>query len=196
MFFLCALSEALFDKSGRPLDAGFYTGSPAYQTLVYQIFEQGAKLTSSLKEDRKNVQNGSHDKVPEEAKLSNILDKLSDKKVLNFFFVIFGFLVNNFLLVFEQQNEFVSPLDAKKELLAAQKETEPLVSGLSSATDEEELLSTLEIKEGIEQQTLVEETVKDDIKKELSDSKVRKLGVSFSGKPPNKSTEGNTILCP
>lgn len=39
--------EALFDSRGRPLDPGFYTGSPAYHTLVYQIFQHGAGLSGS-----------------------------------------------------------------------------------------------------------------------------------------------------
>ncbi|XP_064404610.1 small ribosomal subunit protein uS9m-like isoform X2 [Halichondria panicea] len=40
--------EALFGRKGRPLDAGFYTGSPAYHSLVYQIFEKGAELAASV----------------------------------------------------------------------------------------------------------------------------------------------------
>ncbi len=38
----------MFGKKGRPLDAGFYTGSPAYYSLVYQIFEKGAELAASV----------------------------------------------------------------------------------------------------------------------------------------------------
>ncbi len=53
VFILFHLSpEALFDKSRRPLDAGFYTGSPAYHSLVYQIFEQGGKLSLPLEPEK------------------------------------------------------------------------------------------------------------------------------------------------
>lgn len=34
------LTAACFDQSGRPLDSGFYTGSPAYHSLLYRIFQQ------------------------------------------------------------------------------------------------------------------------------------------------------------
>ncbi len=30
------------------MDAGFYTGSPAYHSLVYHIFEKGAELSASV----------------------------------------------------------------------------------------------------------------------------------------------------
>ena len=34
-----------FDSDGRPLDPGFYTGSPAYHSLIYQIFRYSAELS-------------------------------------------------------------------------------------------------------------------------------------------------------
>lgn len=94
--FVC-VPEALFDKSGRPLDAGFYTGSPAYHSLVYQIFEQGGNLASSLEVEREEMELPTTEmdnkimvasslcvraeQLPEGAKLSVVVEDFSGKEV-------------------------------------------------------------------------------------------------------------------
>ena len=37
-FHICFISEAAFDGDGRPLDASFYTGAPAFHNILYTIY--------------------------------------------------------------------------------------------------------------------------------------------------------------
>jgi len=74
-----------FDSAGRPLEAAFYTGSPAYHNVVYEIYCQHSFLEVAMEKEegwlREEVK-----AVPtqwvKKASLSNIIaEELSDRQV-------------------------------------------------------------------------------------------------------------------
>jgi len=74
-----------FDSSGRPLEAAFYTGSPAYHNVVYEIYCQHSFLEVAMEKEegwlREEVKAAPTQWV-KKASLSNIIaEELSDRQV-------------------------------------------------------------------------------------------------------------------
>lgn len=93
---LCSPSptlESAFNAAGRPLEPAFYTGSPAYHNLVYEIFQKTRALEEEGQTTPKvgvasNEENGSKESVHhywvKKETLANMLaEELSDKQVHN-----------------------------------------------------------------------------------------------------------------